>query len=204
MSRVTPAPATRGPVPPSVLLLLALPASTTLTGNEELLAVTTTGGAVVLTLPPAASVPAGTALQAVRVAGANDLSWLPVGTDTVNGVAGPYSYNTNGVSTTIIVSDGTGAWIVLTTSGSSVAATAVGNIVTTTAQIAIGTDTITTPNLGKGSLVGKRIVVSALQAAPDATATSFAAVGNIGGTVTVTSNANATALTTVAIWVDAR
>lgn len=67
-----------------------------------------------------------------------------------------------------------------------------------------GSNTVNSADLGMGSLVNKPIVVTANQGAFDATATLFRAVGNANGTVSIFANANATANTVVAFFVDGR
>ena len=70
-------------------------------------------------------------------------------------------------------------------------------VVTGTAVIAVGTAT-TGPIVVGAAYDGLPVVVTTQGVAPDATATSFAASWDGAGALTIASNANATAATTVA------
>lgn len=183
---------------------LALTASAAYTIGDGVVTADTTAGAVVYTLPAASGVPAGTEVRVVKVAGGNDCTAARTGADTINGVAGDFSFAANGVNAATFVSNGSNGWVCTSAASFVAGGSQLAKIVTVNAVILAGTATVNTANLGLGSLVNKRIVVSLQQAAEDATATRFRAIGNGDGTVTVSSEANATAGTTVAIFVDGR
>jgi hypothetical protein len=179
------------------------------TGNSTIglrdcvLSVDSTGAAVTLTLPAASAVPPGTPYTAVKVAGgANDVTIARAAGDTIGQQAANLSFSTAQIQAAQLVSDGISNWLVEGISFSSSGSPT--RIATVNATILAGTATVTTADLGFGSLAAKRVLVSINQAAFDATATRVQAIGNAGGTVTVNSNVNATADLVVAILVDAR
>lgn len=207
MSRQNPVRRRRAASPPSVLPLQVIAVSqlVDLMQNARFL-VDCTAGSVALTLPPAVSVPRGSAYEADKIAGvpANTLALTPSGTDTINGVNATFNLTNNGMAGAQFVSDGVGAWQITLSDSASVAA-GVTKIVSGILTIAGGTSTITSVNLGLGNLTGKPIVCSIKQAAFDATATRVQALDNgVAGTITINSDANATAPLDVAFFIDAR
>jgi hypothetical protein len=185
----------------------AVVASTDITIEDELLEVDSNAGAVDLRLPAASSVPSGTVFEAVQVGGGNVVQWLPAAGDSINGVVAGFSWTTNGIRACRIESNGALGWQVLETdssAGAAAATIALNKIKSVNGQIAIGATQHVTADLGLGSLAGKRIVVSIVGAAFDATLTKVIAVGNAGGQVTVTGDAAATAAVDVSIFVDTR
>ena len=177
-------------------------ASRTLTLQDGLIPVDSTAAPVDLTLLPASSFAPGTIYEIAQVAGNNPVRLLPTGTDTINGINAPFDFFGQGIAGMRIATDGAGAWQIFAAFGQSKARA--NRIASGQVTIGAGTNTITSANLGLGSLAGKPVVCQANQAAPDATAVAFSAIGNAGGTVTVTSSVNATAGTVVGFIVDAR
>lgn len=70
-----------------------------------------------------------------------------------------------------------------------------------TVTMLAGSSTVNSADLGMGSLVGATVLCSPQQAAPDATAVDFSAVGNANGTVTVKAAVNATANVVIGVSV---
>jgi hypothetical protein len=195
MSRTVPAPR-RVAGAAEVQARRVVAANTTVLATDEVIEVSTLLGAVNLTLPPASSVPSGFVVEAVRTSGTNAMRWVPDGTDTINGANATYSMSARFIVACKLISDGVSAWRTMETDSSG--------LVSTTVQIPLGANTVTSADFGLGSLVNAKIVASIRQAAFDATLTNVQAIGNVGGTVTVNGNANATAAVDVSVLVDTR
>lgn len=176
-----------------------------------------TAGTVALTLPDANIVPNGTSIVVQRInafaAGGNDVTIAVIGTNTINGVAGPYSFNAlvlDRPAVTLISSQtGTGAWFVAGVAGratSTDSTAAPGNATAQTANgqaaFAAGAATVVITNayVTATSRVLCQYNGTVAAGVADVTLTSITIVDANAGSFTVTGNAVATAATAFS-WV---
>lgn len=200
--RITPAP--HAVIAPRWRLTLdPKTAAFTLSIQQDAYTVDTTAGAVVATLPAASSVPIGTPFLVEVIAGTNSCTLTPAAGDTVDGGAS-FSLSRTQTTAAMIVSDGATDWRVMLTRNTA-AQSALSLLKSGTVTIGAGAITATTASLGV-NLTGKPALACQYQASPDATlgALSVSVNGGDNTRLDIRGTANATALTTIAFWCDAR